>query len=161
MGKKKKKKEKVPGERVVARAKDLYFKYEVIEKREAGLVLVGTEVKSLREGRANLKDCYCRFTKNELFVVGLHISPYSHGTHFNHEPERPRKLLLHRRELFKLNAKVAEKGLAIVPSKLYFKKGRAKLEIALVKGKKLYDKREDLKRKTQNREMEREMKNYK
>jgi SsrA-binding protein len=152
---------KPEGEKIIARAKDLLFKYEVMERHEAGLVLMGTEVKSLREGRANLKDSYCRFQGLELFLVGTHISMYSHGTHGNHDPERPRKLLLHKRELTRLQSKVAEKGLSIVPAKLYFKKGKAKLEIALVKGKKLYDRREDIKRKTVNREMERAIKRYK
>lgn len=149
------------GEKLVTRAKDLLHKFEVLDRVEAGLCLIGTEVKSLREGRANLKDSYCRFTGRELYIVGLHISPYSHGTHGNHDPERPRKLLLHKRELFKLQAKVQEKGLTIVPSKLYFLRGKAKLEIALAKGKKTYDKREDLKRRDQNREMERAIRKYK
>ncbi len=152
---------KPEAEKIVARSKDLTFKYEVMERHEAGLVLMGTEVKSLREGRANLKDSYCRFTGSELFLIGTHISQYSHGTHGNHHPERPRKLLLHKRELTRLHSKVAEKGLSIVPAKLYFKNGRAKLEVALVKGKKLYDRREEIKRKDQNREMERAIKKYK
>jgi len=152
---------KPEGEKVVARAKDLLFKYEVMERHEAGLALVGTEVKSLREGRANLKDSYCRFTGYELFLIGVHISQYSHGTHGNHDPERQRKLLMHKRELIRLQTKVAEKGLAIVPAKLYFKDGKVKLEIALVKGKKLYDRRESIKRREQDREMERAIKKYK
>jgi len=153
-------KESQGSEKIVARAKDLRHKYEVMETWEAGLALVGTEVKSLREGRANLKDSYCRFKDHELFVIGLHISQYSHGTHTNHDPERPRKLLLRKRELVRLKTKVDEKGLTIVPAKLYFKEGIAKLEIALVKGKKLYDRREELKRKTQEREMQRAMRKY-
>ena len=148
-------------EKLVTRAKDLRHKYEVLERYEAGLELVGTEVKSLRDGRANIKDSYCRFKEHELFVVGLYIAPYSHGTHSNHDPERPRKLLLHKRELIRLKNKMIEKGLAIVPSRLYFKEGKAKLEIALTKGKKLYDRREEIKRKDQDREMERAMKRYK
>jgi len=146
---------KEKGERDIARAKDLLIKYEVIERQEAGLVLVGTEVKSLRESKASLKDSYCRFNHRELLLVGVHIAMYSHGTHYNHDPERPRKLLMHRAELFRLQSKVAEKGLAIVPARLYFKNGRVKVEIALVKGKKLHDRRDDMKRKEQNREMER------
>lgn len=149
------------GEKLIARKKDLVHRYEVIERREAGLELVGTEVKSLRDGRANIKDSYCRFTQHELYVIGLYISPYSHGTHTNHDPERPRKLLLHKRELARLQSKVNERGLTIVPAKLYFKGGRAKIEIALVKGKKTYDRREEIKRRDQNREMEREIKRYK
>lgn len=158
MAKKEKTEENI---KVMARLKDLRFKYEVMEKNEAGLQLVGTEVKSIRDGRVNLKDSYCRFQGKELYAVGIHISPYSHGTHSNHDPERPRKLLMHKKELIKLKSKVDEKGLTIVPSRLYFKEGLAKLEIALVKGKKLYDKREDIKRKDQQREMERAIKRYK
>ncbi len=154
------KNEKKPGEKLVTRAKDLRFKWDVSETYEAGLALMGTEVKSLRDGRANLKDSYCRFKDSELYIVGLHISPYPFGTHVNHEPERPRKLLLHRRELQRLQSKVAERGFSLVPTKLYFKEGRAKLEIGLAKGKKTHDKREELKRKTQDREMERAMKKY-
>ena len=148
---------KEKGERDIARAKDLLLKYEVIERAEAGLVLVGTEVKSLRESKASLKDSYCRFQGRELLLVGVHIAMYSHGTHGNHDPERPRKLLMHKGELFRLQSKVAEKGLSIVPARLYFKKGRAKVEIALVKGKKLHDRRETIKRREQDREMERAM----
>lgn len=148
---------KEKGERDIARAKDLHLKYEVVERHEAGLVLVGTEVKSLRESRASLKDSYCRFQGRELILVGVHISMYSHGTHFNHDPERPRKLLMHKLELTRLASKVAEKGLAIVPARLYFKNGRAKVEVALVKGKKIHDRRETIKRREQDREMERAM----
>ena len=148
---------KEKGERDLARSKDLLLKYEVIERQEAGLQLVGTEVKSLRESKASLKDSYCRFQGRELFLVGVHIAMYSHGTHYNHDPERPRKLLMHRGELFRLQSKVAEKGLSIVPARLYFKNGRVKVEIALVKGKKLHDRRETIKRREQNREMERAM----
>ena len=148
---------KEKGERDLARSKDLLLKYEVIERQEAGLQLVGTEVKSLRESKASLKDSYCRFQGRELFLVGVHIAMYSHGTHYNHDPERPRKLLMHRGELFRLQSKVAEKGLSIVPARLYFKNGRVKVEIALVKGKKLHDRRETIKRREQDREMERAM----
>ena len=148
------------GEKVIVRNKELRFKYEVIETHEAGLELKGTEVKSLRAGAVNLKDSYCRFKEHELFVVGMHIAPYSHGTHANHDPERPRKLLMHKRELVRLKSKVMEKGLTIVPARIYFKNGRAKMEIALVKGKKLFDKRAEAKRKEQRREMERAIKRY-
>jgi SsrA-binding protein len=127
------------GEKLISRAKDLTVRYEVVERFEAGLVLQGTEVKALRESRANIKDSYCKFTGQELFLVGLHIAAYSHGTYSNHDPERPRKLLLHKRELTRLQTKVQEKGLAIVPAKLYFKRGIAKVEVALAKGKKLHD----------------------
>lgn len=147
-------------DRVVARVKDLRFKYEVVETFEAGLELCGTEVKSLREGGVNLKDSYCRFQGRELFIVGMYIAPYHHGTHGNHPPERPRKLLMHKRELVRLQSRVAEKGLALVPSRLYFKRGKAKMEIALAKGKKLYDRRETIKRRDQDREMERAIRRY-
>lgn len=153
-------KEVKDGTKNIARRKDLRFNYEVIDTFEAGLELMGTEVKSLRAGGANLKDSYCRFEGHELFAVGMHIAPYAFGTHSNHQPERRRKLLMHKRELHRLKSKVAEKGLTLVPGRLYFREGRAKLEIALVKGKKLHDKRETIKRKDQDREMERAMKKY-
>ncbi len=158
--KKKKKPAQPSSERVVARAKDLYFRWEVLETFEAGMELMGSEVKSIRDGRVNLKDSYCRFTGHELYIVGLHISPYSHGTHVNHEPERPRKLLLHKRQLVKLQSKVQERGLTIVPSRLYFREGKAKLEIVLARGKKQHDRREEIKRKDQEREMQREIRKY-
>ncbi len=156
-----KEKQEYGGEKNIVRKKDLRFKYEVLEKHEAGLALVGTEVKSLRAGMVNLKDSHCRFEGNELFAVGMHISTYPFGTHGNHDPERRRKLLMHKRELIRLKSKVDEKGLTIVPARLYFKDGIAKLEIALVKGKKLHDRREDIKRKEVEREMERAIRRYK
>ncbi|MFO8058620.1 MAG: SsrA-binding protein SmpB [bacterium] len=161
---KKPKKKKKPGpassERVMARAKDLHLKWEVLETFEAGMALMGSEVKSIRDGRVNLKDSYCRFKGHELYIVGMHISPYSHGTHINHEPERPRKLLLHKRQLVRLQSKVQERGLTIVPSRLYFLEGKAKLEIVLARGKKRHDRREEIKRKDQEREMEREIRKH-
>jgi SsrA-binding protein len=146
------------GEKNITRRKDLRFNYEVVESVEAGLVLRGTEVKSLREGAVSLVDSYCKFKVNELFVLSMQITPYSHGTYANHPPDRPRKLLLHKRELVRLKAKVQEKGLTLVPARLYFKDGKAKMEVALVKGKKLYDKRDAAKKKEQRREMERVVK---
>jgi SsrA-binding protein len=130
----------------------------VVESFEAGLVLRGTEVKSLREGAVSLVDSFCKFKVQELFVLGMQITPYSHGTYANHPPDRPRKLLLHKRELVRIKAKVQEKGLTLVPARLYFKGGKAKMEVALVKGKKLYDKRDAAKKKEQRREMERVVK---
>ena len=146
------------GEKNITRRKDLRFNFEVVESVEAGLVLRGTEVKSLREGAVSLVDSFCKFKVNELFVQGMQITPYSHGTSSNHPPDRPRKLLLHKRELTRLKAKVQEKGLTLVPARLYFKDGKAKMEVALVKGKKLYDKRDAAKKKEQRREMERVVK---
>ncbi len=133
--------------------------YSIIETYEAGIALTGTEVKSLRAGKANLKDSYAQITKTgEIFLYNLHISPYDHGNIYNHEPMRSRRLLLHRSEINKLLGKVKEKGLALVPLKLYFKHGLVKAEIALAAGKKLYDKRQDLAKKDAKREMERALK---
>lgn len=130
------------GERLIASNKKAYHDYFVLQKVEAGLVLQGTEVKSLREGRANLKDAYVIFKGSEAFLFGAHVSPYSHGNRENHEPERTRKLLLHGREIEKLRSQTVEKGLSVVPLRLYFKGGKVKVEIAVVKGKKQYDKRD-------------------
>jgi len=137
-------------------ATHLYF---IEERFEAGLVLRGTEVKSLREGRANLKESYARVSGDEIFLVNCHISPYSHGNQLNHDPLRSRKLLLHRREIRKLIGKVSEKGFTLVPISMYFSDGKAKLELGLGKGKKLHDKRETMKERVANREMERAFKN--
>jgi SsrA-binding protein len=132
--------------------------YFIEDTYEAGLALVGTEVKSLREGRANLKDSYARVRDGEVFLVGAHISPYSYGTHKNHEPERERKLLLKKREIKRLYGKANERGYTLVPLSLYFKNGKAKLELGLGKGKAKYDKREAIKRKDEKRDLERAMK---
>jgi len=136
--------------------KKAYFKYEFIEKFSAGIVLLGTEIKSIREGKINFSDSFCVFKKLELWVTGIHIAEYSLGTCNNHEPKRDRKLLLNRRELNKLQKKVTEKGLTIVPVGLVInEKGIAKLEIALAKGKKIHDKREDIKARDTKRDMDR------
>ncbi|MGA7617542.1 MAG: SsrA-binding protein SmpB [Thermoanaerobaculia bacterium] len=140
------------GEKPVATNRKAYHEYHILSKHEAGLALTGTEVKSLREGRANLKDSYVIFKGHEAFLFGAHISPYSHGNRENHDPERTRKLLLHRREIEKLASTVQEKGLTVIPLRLYFKGGLAKAEIAVVKGKKLYDKRETEKKREADRE---------
>ena len=133
--------------------------YTIHEVYEAGIALTGTEVKSLRAGKANMKDSYAQVTRNaEVFVYNLHISPYDHGNIFNHEPLRNRRLLLHRQEINKLIGKVKEKGMALVPLKLYFKQGLVKMELALATGKKLYDKRQDLAKKDAKREMDRALK---
>ena len=132
--------------------------YHFLEQFEAGIELKGTEVKSLRVGKANLQDAFCKVENGEMFVMNMHISPYEQGNRFNHEPKRPRRLLLHKSEIRRIYARVREKGLTVIPVKLYFSGQRAKLEIALAQGKKLYDKREDLIAKTAKREVEREFK---
>ncbi len=132
------------------------YEYFLIETLSAGLVLTGTEIKSIRQGKANLSDSYCSFKDNELFVIGMHISEYALGTYNNHDPKRDRKLLLTRRELRKMKNKVQEKGFTIIPVTLYInEKGLAKLDIALARGKHFYDKRESLKTKDSKRELER------
>ena len=135
--------------------------YFIIETFEAGIVLRGTEVKSLREGKANLKDSFAAVEKEEVFLHNCHISPYIHGNIYNHDPLRIRKLLLHKSEINKLIGKTVEKGLTLIPLKLYFKNGVAKAELALAKGKKLHDKREDIKKKTAMREIEKAFKESK
>jgi len=135
-----------------------FHEYHILEKYEAGIVLKGTEVKSAREGKINLKDGYGSIKNGELFLFNMHISEYHHGTAFNHDPTRTRKLLLHRKEIDKLTGKVNERGLTLVPLKVYLKRGHIKVEIALVKGKKLYDKRKDITQRDMDREMKREMK---
>jgi SsrA-binding protein len=132
--------------------------YSVDETYEAGMVLMGTEVKALRQGKANLKDSYARIKEGEIFLVDSHVSPYSYGNQFNHDPDRTRKLLMHKREIRKLYGKTREKGFTLIPLRMYFKDGKAKVEIGLAKGKKLYDKRDDLKRRAMEREIERSFK---
>ncbi len=141
--------------RLVCQNKKAYHDYEIMETLEAGMVLLGTEVKSLREGRANLKDSYARIRKGEVFLIGLHISPYSHASYENHDPERERKLLVHNYEIRRLLGKTQEKGFSLIPLKIYFSGARAKVELALARGKKLYDKRESIKRKEGLRELDR------
>ncbi|HEX3583867.1 MAG TPA: SsrA-binding protein SmpB [Thermoanaerobaculia bacterium] len=140
------------GEKLIASNKKAFHDYHVLDKYEAGMELTGTEVKSLRDRGATLKDSYVIFKAGEAFLFGAHISPYSHGNRENHDPERTRRLLLHRREIEKLEAQVVEKGLTIVPLRLYFKGGRVKAEVAVVRGKKLYDKREAEKTREADRE---------
>jgi SsrA-binding protein len=135
------------------------FEYEFIERFVAGIQLFGTEIKSIRAGKASLVDSYCYFTRNELYVVGMHISEYKFGSYYNHEEKRERKLLLNRKELNKLDRKTKESGLTIVPLRLFInERGFAKMEIALCRGKKHYDKRESLKQKDHKREIDRMMK---
>ncbi|NOX85705.1 MAG: SsrA-binding protein SmpB [Chlorobi bacterium] len=139
--------------------KRVSWEYHLIEKIVAGIVLTGTEIKSIREGKASLADSYCYFENGELFVRGMHIAEYTYGTYNNHLAKRDRKLLLTARELRKLNTKVREKGMTIVPVTLFINdKGLAKLEIALARGKHFYDKRENLKERDSKREIERHMK---
>jgi SsrA-binding protein len=139
-------------EKDLARNRAAFHNYAIEERYEAGIVLQGTEVKALREGAANLKDSYARVKEGEVWLLNCHISPYTHGTAFNHDPLRPRKLLLHKREIQRLHQRVKEKGLTLVPVRLYFRKGRVKVEIALAKGKTLYDKRETIKKRDTQRE---------
>jgi SsrA-binding protein len=146
---------KETSEKIIAQNKTARINYYIEDTFEAGIVLVGTEVKSLREGKANLKDCYALVKNGEVFVHDMHISPYSHGNRLNHEPLRVRKLLLHKAEIKRLYGKSREKGLALIPLKVYFKKGKVKVEIGVGRGKKLYDKRESLKMKADRRDMER------
>lgn len=132
------------------------FEYELLEKFNVGIMLLGTEIKSIREGKVNMGDAYCFFKKGELFVRNLNISEYSRGTHYNHEPLRERKLLLTKREIKKLLSKTKERGLTIIPVSIFFnERGFAKMEIALAKGKKIYDKRESIKQKESKRDLDR------
>jgi SsrA-binding protein len=146
----------VAGEKLIATNRRARHEYEILETYEAGLVLRGTEVKSLREGQVNFKDSYAAIQREEAWLHGCHIAPYHHGTDANHDPERSRKLLLHRRELSRLLGKIAERGLTLVPLRLYFKEGRAKLEIGLARGKKLHDKRQSIREREARRELAKE-----
>ena len=148
---------KAPALKVVATNKKAYHDYFIDDRAEAGLALTGTEVKSLRAGRAQLKDSYVQFRDGEAFLVGAHISTYAAGSWTNHLPERDRKLLMHRRELDRWAGAVATKGVACVPLSLYFKGSHVKAEIALVKGKKLHDKRDAIRDRDLKREADREM----
>jgi SsrA-binding protein len=142
----------VSGRLVIARNRRAYRNYEVLEKLEAGIVLVGPEVKSLRAGKVSIAEAYAAFRGDELYLYDMHIAEYSHTGYTPHDPVRPRKLLLHRRELKKLQATVERKGLTLVPIEIYFTKGRAKIEIAVARGRRLGDKREDKKRELDRRE---------
>ena len=145
--------------KIIAENRKARHDFTIYETYEAGISLTGTEVKSLRAGKANMKDSYAQLTRSaEVFLYNLHISPYDHGNIFNHDPLRNRRLLLHREEIRKLIGKVKEKGYALVPLKMYFKRGLVKVEIALAVGKKLYDKRQDMAKKDAKREVERAMK---
>ena len=144
-------------EKLICNNKKAYHDYFIEEKLEAGVMLRGTEVKSLRDGRVNLQDSYASVDGEEVFLHHCHISPYSHGNIMNHDPLRPRKLLLHRKEINKLIGKTQQKGLTLIPLRIYFSKnGRAKVELALAKGKKQYDRRESIKAREAGREVERD-----
>ena len=144
-----------PRDRAIATNRRARHEYSILETYEAGLALRGTEVKSLRAGLVNFKDSYATVRNGEVWLLGCHINPYSHGTDANHDPERDRKLLLHAKEISRLSGKVAERGLTLIPLKLYFKSGRAKLELGLGRGKKLHDKRSTLREREVKREMDR------
>ena len=144
--------------KTIAQNKKAYHEYFVIESFEAGIELCGTEVKSIRQGRVNLKDAWCTIEKGELFVKGMHISPYEQGNIFNKDPLRVRKLLMHRREIMRLLGQVKQDGYSLIPLSLYFKGSRVKLQLGLCKGKKLYDKRADMAAKTAKRDIERAVK---
>jgi SsrA-binding protein len=146
------------GIKPVASNRKAYHDYFIEETVEAGIALVGTEVKSLRGGRITLRDSYAEIRSGELYLVGVHISPYEQGNVWNHDPMRVRKLLLHRREIERLEARVNERGYSVVPTKVYFKDGRAKIELGLARGKKLYDKRADMAERDARRDMERSLK---
>jgi SsrA-binding protein len=144
--------------KIICKNRKARFNFEIEDTFEAGIVLQRSEVKSLQAGKANLGDSYAKIVKGELFLVDAHISPYEQANRQNHDPLRDRKLLMHKREIRKLFGKVAERGFSLIPLKLYFKDGKVKVELALAKGKKAYDKREALKKKDQRRELERLMK---
>ena len=146
---------------IIANNKKAFHDYFVEEKFEAGIELFGTEVKSVREGKVNLKDSWCNIVNGEIFANDVHISPYEKGNIFNRDPLRPKRLLLHKKEINRLFGLTKQQGYAIIPLCLYFTKGRAKLEIGLCKGKKLYDKRDDAARKSADREIERSLRGNK
>ena len=146
------------GIKIVVTNKKARFQYEIVEAFEAGLVLQGTEVKSLRMGKANVQDSYANIKDGELFLYNMHISPYEKGNIYNHDPERVRKLLLHRQEIKRLTGKVVERGMTLVPLKIYFKNGRAKVELGLARGKSQVDRRKDIARRDIQRMVEREFK---
>jgi SsrA-binding protein len=144
--------------KVVVTNKKARFLYEIIETFEAGIVLQGTEVKSLRLGKGNLQDSYATIKDGETFLYNMHISPYEQGNIYNHEPDRVRKLLLHKQEIKRLTSKVVERGMTLVPLKIYFKNGRAKVELGLARGKSLVDRRKDIAKRDEQRIVEREFK---
>lgn len=145
--------------KIVSQNKKAYHDYFILDTYEAGIELKGTEIKSVRKGSTNLKDAFIRIKQDEAYIENMHIAPYEQGNRFNHEPLRTRKLLLHKKEIKKLQKEVKENGLTIIPTKLYFNTSKLKVEIALARGKKLYDKRQDLKAKDAKRDVEKALKN--
>lgn len=143
------------GEKIICRNRRAFHDYDILDRLECGLVLTGTEVKSLRQGKASLEDAYARLEDGELWLLGADIPEYAQGTHANHHPKRPRKLLLHRDEINKFAGKATQRGYTLVPLRLYFRGGKAKVELAVAKGKKLHDKRETLKESEAAREIKR------
>jgi SsrA-binding protein len=150
--------QEIMAEKIITNNRKARHDYNIIETVEAGIVLRGTEVKSMRVGKVNLKDSYATFKNGELFLIGMHVSPYEFGNIFNHDPERERKLLLHHKEIKRLIGKVQTQGMTLVPLKLYFKQGNVKVELALASGKKLYDRRHDIAKRDADREIQRVMK---
>ena len=146
------------GKKEISANRKAFHDYFVLERYEAGIELAGTEVKSIREGQINLKDSYCVIKNNELWARGIHISPYEKGNIFNKDPVRPRRLLMHKREILKLNARVMQDGVALIPLSVYFSNGKVKLEIGLCKGKKLHDKRDSESERESKRDIERTLK---
>ncbi len=144
--------------KIISTNRKAFHDYIILDKYTAGIVLMGTEIKSIRLGTVNLKDSFAKIEDNEVFLYGMHISPYTHGNRYNHKPDRVRKLLLNKREILKIQDKVKKDSVTIVPLELFLSKGFAKLEIGLAKGKKIYDKREAITKKTQERDMARLMK---
>jgi SsrA-binding protein len=151
-------KQKGDGQKTVCKNKRAWHEYEILETLEAGMVLVGTEVKSLREGRVNLKDSYAKVRDEEIYLVDAHISPYTHGNVWNHDPLRERKLLLHKKEIRRLAGKTQERGLTLIPLQIYFKGGKAKVELGLARGKRLYDIRAAIRKRDESRDLMRELK---
>ena len=149
---------KASGVKQVAHNRQAYYNYNILEKFEAGIELFGTEVKSIRQGNINLKESFCVVRNGELFAQGMHISPYEKGNVFNRDPTRPKKLLMHKREINRLYDRIKQDGLTLIPLSVYFKDSRVKLEIGLARGKKLYDKRESAAAKSSEREMDRQLK---
>ena len=146
------------GTKIISQNKKAYHDYFVEEKYEAGIELCGTEVKSIRAGNVNLKDSYCDIKDGEIFVVGMHVSPYEHGNIFNRDPLRKRRLLMHKREILKLHGHVAQKGMSLIPLSLYFSGSNVKVEVGLGRGKKLYDQRDSIAKRDADREIDRKMK---
>lgn len=146
------------GKKIITTNRKAFHDYLIAEKYVAGIVLTGTEIKSIRNGAINLKDSFAKIDNGEVFLYGSHISPYEHGNRYNHEPDRIRKLLLNKKEILKISMKIKKEGYALIPLEMFFTQGLVKVEIALGKGKKLYDKREAIAKKSQDRDMQRQMK---